>query len=879
MKVKHIFSLGLWLALLLIFGTGCSEEETFSMKRNDSIRVITNSTMVFSLEGEGTAASPYLISDADDFDAFIYGLYQDSLSHGKGLYFAQTGDFTAPPLSDVYTGRNYAAFTFAGTYDGRGHTLALDYTGADTEDNVGLFKILYDSVKICRLNIEARMRGINQCGGIIAGRAEGNVTLDSITVNGYVTGADNIGGLIGYNRGNLTVKNSRFFATVNGTSNVGGLVGLHEKGLLSVDGCTNMQADRDNGVLSIIATGENVGGIAGTVNSGSVSLANIKLNHSVSQADIGIKVIYSQNGNSGGLFGKLAVSSDATISNVQVVASVRSDGSNVGGLIGYWTSDKQLSIANTKFHSYLRGCERVGGFIGRAVGGKVYVSNIQIAQSSNGGYLSIEADKSVGGLIGNAACGIEADGTNTINAPVVAYEQTAGGVIGLLENSTLEVNKFSLSANTRVYGGAEVGGIVGRATGSTVKGSHSVSFNSGLPSASSFASNFAGTVSSGSPAGGATTAGTSMGGIVGYAYNTSVTGVCFTGSVYGSERVGGIVGQADLYTEGSDIKNCVGNGSVVDNNAGSATGGIIGRLNYKGGNIEYLINYASITGADETGGIIGKAEIDKSAAKMKLKYLVNVAAVSGKNNVGGCVGTIGGNEANGNEIACSANYGTVTNGGGGSLGGILGYGNIAKSAIFSCANHGEIHGGSSGATNVGGICGRFGWHSSSSVSKKNNTELAYCCNTATIASDHEDSYIGGVLGRQSLGHSHDETHWMVHDCYNKGAVTTDHNRDTGGLVGYVDHYSEVRYCVNTGNVAHGNGVVGTRKESCIWYHHNLYFLEGTGKDWNCSKFKAADKGKQSTYGGFDFSGTWLLDDAKNQGYPYLKDCPFQFVSR
>ncbi len=878
MNVKHSLSLGLWLALLPAIGTGCSEDETFLTQENDTIKVIMSSKMSYDLEGDGTAASPYLISDADDFDTFAYGLYKDSLSHGKGLYFAQTADFTAPGLSDAYTGRNHAAFTFAGTYDGGGHTISLDYTGSDTEESVGLFKLLCDSAKICRLTLDARLRGIKACGGIVAGRAEGNVTLDSLTVSGYVTGADNMGGFIGCNRGNLTVKNSRLLATVNGRSNVGGLVGLHEKGLLSVDTYTNLLPDRDNGVLGIIATGENAGGIAGAVNGGSISFTNVKLAHSISQADVGIKVIFSQKGNAGGLVGKLTPGSDATISNVQVAASVRSDSCNVGGLIGCWTADKQLTVAGSKFCAYVRGRENVGGFIGRAAGGTIVFSDARIAQSANGGYLSIESDKRAGGLIGSAACKITAQKTNTLNAPVVAYEQTAGGVVGLLENTTLDVNNFSLSADMHVYGAAEAGGIVGQAKGSTVKGSHSVSFGSGLPKASSFASHFPGTVSSGSPAGGATTAGTSMGGIVGYAYNSSLTGLCFSGSVYGSEGVGGIVGRADLYNGSVEIKNCAGNAFTVANNAGSATGGIIGLLNYKSGSVANLINYGTLTGAEATGGIIGEAVLEKSADKMQLQYLVNTAAVSGKNNVGGCVGKIGGNSAKGNEISNSANYGTVSNSGGGSLGGILGYGSIARSAIFRCANHGAVSGGASGSSNVGGICGRFGWHSGSSVTKNENTELAYCCNTATISSQHIGSYVGGVLGRQSLGSTVDATHWMVHDCYNRGDVTSRHNSDAGGLIGYVDHTSEVQNCVNTGHVAYGNGVVGTRKGAAVWYHHNLYYLEGTGKGWKCSKFKEKDKGKKSTFSGFNFSTTWLLDASKNSGYPYLKDCPFQFVS-
>lgn len=847
--------------------------------KDEMLLNIMSTKVEYGLDGSGTAADPYIISSSDDFDMFAFGLYRDSVNHGRGVYFKQTADFVAPPLSDSYTGRNYAGYSFAGTYDGGGHAITLNYTGSNSERdvNVGLFKVLYDGATIKRLAVVAGMRGISKNGGAVAGKTDGNVVIDSVQVSGNVNGGNNIGGFIGSAGSGLTVTNCRLLATVSGNSSVGGLVGSHENGKLSVSNYTNMMLGKDTGVLGLIASGENVGGIAGAVNNGSVYFSGIKLFHSVSQSDIGIKVIYSQKGNAGGLVGKMSVGSSSTICNVQVAASVRSDGNNVGGLLGAYTANQQLTISSTKFNSYLRGNVNVGGFIGLASAGTIVVDNTQIAQASDGGYISIEANKCAGGMIGCAMCKLEAQSSNIINAPVVAYNNYAGGLTGYLNNSTLEVKNFSFNSNMRVYGADGAGGIVGCANNSSVKGSNEVSLDGSIPKPGSFTSNFQGTVSAGSSTGGASSGGTSIGGIVGYAYSSSITGMCFTGSVYGSDRVGGIVGHADLYSNRSEIRNCVNNGKTVSNSSNSSTGGIVGLLNFKYGKLEKLVNYGKITGAYATGGIVGQALVNGDGNQMQLKYMVNTAAVTGSKDVGGCVGVVNGSDSKGSEISYSANYGSVANSGGGSVGGILGYGSIAHSAIFHCANHGAIRGGSGGSSNVGGICGRFGWHSSSDVYKNENTELAYCCNSGTISSDDYNSYVGGVLGRQSLGSTVDETHWMVHDCYNSGPVTSDHDKDTGGLIGYVDHTSEVQNCVNTGKVSHGNGVVGTRKSAAVWYHHNLYFLEGTGKDWKCSKFKENDKGKKSTYGGFDFSKIWDLNSSTNSGYPYLKDCPFQFV--
>lgn len=526
----------------------------------------------------------------------------------------------------------------------------------------------------------------------------------------------------------------------------------------------------------------------------------------------------------------------------------------------------------------MKGNVSVGGLIGDATGEIKVDGNSQIAEVYNGGYNSIEGNESVGGAIGLAKCTLTAKDEFTLNTQVVAYRTTAGGLIGRLDANTLMLENFTFDQNMHVYGPDAVGGVVGQAlNGSVIDGKANVSLDNSIPKADSFTSHFPGTVSSGSPYGGSSSSGTAMGGIVGYAYSSSIIGVCFSGTVVGGERVGGIVGQIHWADAGYSFKNCINKGKSVTNSSGSMTGGVCGFLEYNHGDVANLINYGKVDGSSATGGIFGQAKVG-GGDKMVLTYMVNAGDVSGKDNVGGCVGFITGNGSTGNEINNSVNFSSVTNNGGGSIGGILGYGDIAKSSIFSSSNHGNIKGGSSGASNVGGICGRFGWHSSSSVTKNDNIELARCCNTGTISSDHYDSYVGGVLGRQALGSTIDDTHWMVHDCYNKGPVPSRHDKDAGGIVGYVDHTSEVQCCYSSGDIEKGNGVVGTHKGGSVWYHHHLYYLEGTAEGWNCDKIKKSNKGKESSYGGFDFNNVWHIDSSKNDEMPHLKDCHFQFFS-
>ena len=146
-----------------------------------------------------------------------------------------------------------------------------------------------------------------------------------------------------------------------------------------------------------------------------------------------------------------------------------------------------------------------------------------------------------------------------------------------------------------------------------------------------------------------------------------------------------------------------------------------------------------------------------------------------------------------------------------------------------------------------------------------------------MSAGNGDSHVGGLLGYQEEGNDYDDQHWMTHDCYNMGAVTSDQKHDNGGIVGCVDHYSEVVRCINVGKVSHGNGVVGTHKGSSIWHHHNLYYLEGSGKGWCADSFKESSAKSESTFHDFDFSNVWRIDTdgSVNGGYPYLRDCRFQ----
>ena len=868
------------LTAFLMDGTklGTKLKVTF---RDEMLHTIMASTVQYDLEGEGTAEKPYLIGSQEDFGMLEYGLNRyDTIAHAAGLYFKQTADFEAPHRSDVYDGRYTFGESFAGIYDGDGKSITIAYLGAQAESDttVGLFKTLYDGAQIKNLTIRANMQGIKKNGGMLAGSSQGNVTLTNVTVSGSITDSnEHIGAFIGHATGNLTAEHCRLFASVHANSYVGGLVGYMENGMLTVTDFSNLQENSMPFLFTVHAGNRGAGGITGGIIKGGCAFKDITLQHSIEKEDSGLKVIYAGADRAGGLAGEMALNKASSLNNINIWAPVRSEQKDAGGLVGTATLTAPLSVSNCTFASLVKSNEKAAGFFGYLkCDNHLNLSETNQVVQVNNGYLNVEANKYAGGMFGYVYGDIKTSGLCLININVTATSNFAGGIIGELEHGTLETKNFSLDNDMQVYGNDATGGLVGYANSCTIKGDIGDLNFSSIPSPDSFKSNYSGKVSS--P--GADGKGTSMGGLVGYALHSHLDHLCFTGSVFGSDRVGGIVG----HIRGTaSITHCVNNANIVENSTNTCTGGIAGKVDFTEGTYTHMINYSNIAGMEETGGIFGYIGLETSTThNLNIQYAVNAGTVSGSRNVGGCVGRLY-DDMNDVEhkISYCANYGKVSNSGNGNLGGILGQGDSKKTIIMNSANHGEIAGGSNGASQVGGIAGRMG-KDPKGVTIGNNMELAYCCNRGNISSDNVDSHVGGILGYQEEGNDYDENHWMTHDCYNSGSITSDQKSDNGGIVGCVDSYSEVVRCINIGKVSpNGNGVVGTRKSSVIWHHHDLYYLDGTGSGWCAESFSDSEKKNTSTFNNFDFSGkgVWIIDsdNSKNNGFPYLRDCPFQSI--
>ncbi len=226
--------------------------------------------------GEGTAANPYKISSADELKEFANTVNSDGVNNKskyEGLYFELTqnielnGYCCIGKYSATSNWNHPADFHF----DGGDHTISglqIDNTSGDR----GLFGYVNDKFELKNLTVEGSVTGAYGVGGVI-GRANGgkvsNVTFKgsvTINTNNYDSKTYNYnyaGGIVGVASGNMTIENCHNEATVTAADGasyargLGGIVGYTSSYSTQINNCTN------SGTITGKKSSLDIGGIAG----------------------------------------------------------------------------------------------------------------------------------------------------------------------------------------------------------------------------------------------------------------------------------------------------------------------------------------------------------------------------------------------------------------------------------------------------------------------------------------------------------------------------------------------------------------------------------------------------------------------------------------
>lgn len=242
-------------------------------------------------QGQGTQASPYLITNKDDVLALMKMVNVRS-NHYRGAYFRQTADIDMQKDA-TFVGIGVGAgvgttpetmFYFSGVYDGDGHVISNMVTNTNVVDgngkalavasggynNVGFFGALDSTAVIKNLNLDETcvVYGWQRVGGIAARMACGAV-IDGCSFGGTIFAYQGYaGGIAGYMASPTdgtfptAVRNSVFYGQVNCNHQYGGgIVGWSQS---LIENCVSAGEVKNylfNAATTLIGNTNNAGGI------------------------------------------------------------------------------------------------------------------------------------------------------------------------------------------------------------------------------------------------------------------------------------------------------------------------------------------------------------------------------------------------------------------------------------------------------------------------------------------------------------------------------------------------------------------------------------------------------------------------------------------
>lgn len=203
--------------------------------------------------GEGTDDDPYLLCDPTHIEEL------DALSTGQ--HFLQTTDLDLDGVNNALP-IGSSSLGFNGTFDGGGYELT-NLSVDSGESSTGVFTALGTAGTIRDLTISSLdVVGADKVGGLV-GFNEGTIT--GVTVEGSVSGDEQVGGLVGVIAASGVVEESAAAGDVSGIVDVGGLVGAMEACTSDdADGCSSGHI-RDSYTTSDVEAEIRSGGLVGRI--------------------------------------------------------------------------------------------------------------------------------------------------------------------------------------------------------------------------------------------------------------------------------------------------------------------------------------------------------------------------------------------------------------------------------------------------------------------------------------------------------------------------------------------------------------------------------------------------------------------------------------
>lgn len=710
----------------------------------------TNENNVVLGTDTGTISSNITVTGLNNTDRATYtwvkNLNQLQKMNSSGNY-ALRNNIDASATKDK-------AFTSIGNFTGKFDGLDYNIFGLHAEN--GLFKSAN----------KATIRNFSMISGEIGG-----------------SGIDNVGAVVG-TANNSTIENILNTSKVTGASNVGGIVG---------------SATNDSTLSGLINTGaikgtSNVGGLAGSLSNSTLKGESYNLGDIKGLDTTGTTTTYSYN--IGGLVGSATNSTIGNETGFQMYNHLDvTGGYNVGGIVGNLEDDSTVQ------NVYNDGTIKATGKI--TADYKYHTAQLEKRLPEGtillqDGIATVKVDiANVGGIVGSAGNSDGNTKTNTIN--------------NVLNNGDVSSNK-----QDNYYDAGNVGGIVGSAVNTSItnatnkendiRGAHNIGGIAGYFEK--------GTISNAINNGGdiLATGARHNGKFI----KESVRNSDNTREDFNIGNMGGIVGY--MFGDGSYVELSANRGtvhsaeieklteSVPESSKAANTGGIVGKIDrsttlnltdindkvapkkaavsnsYNTGNVSGYTGVGGVVGMMYNGEVINSYNLGNIQTTRQVQSNEKIPAV----NMGGVVG-----DTTENSNAQALIYNVYNKGQIGDenfnyyarhVGGVVGR---LSGTVEKAYNNGAIY---NGYSTVGGV---VGWWAAGSVNNVFNTGNITVVNNDTQKDNGRGSEVGGIIG------SVNDSVTKLTNAYNLGTLrsfvgTTGANNSLGGIIGNI-HDTGNRY--------------------------------------------------------------------------------------
>lgn len=203
--------------------------------------------------GSGTESDPYVITNTAGWDSLA-----DMVAAGAnadGVFFRLDKDINVSSVVGTDT------VSFAGTFDGNGHTLTLDLNKTGDDDwGLAPFARIEDA-EIRHLKTDGFVNGARHCSGLV-GYAYGTNTIIDCEVSADITAIDYCGGILGHSRDSSTrIEGCVFSGSISGNgAKAGAIWGWGDSATAEVVNCVEDGSAYNNVALNPVGLGNPTNG-------------------------------------------------------------------------------------------------------------------------------------------------------------------------------------------------------------------------------------------------------------------------------------------------------------------------------------------------------------------------------------------------------------------------------------------------------------------------------------------------------------------------------------------------------------------------------------------------------------------------------------------